>query len=179
MIYIVECGFSDPAREAAWNDYYSGPKLAQVLAVPGFRTSQRFKAMSAMTTPYFAMHSVDSLEVFKSPAYSNLGGGRFDQAYQPYITQWVRSFYDGLESAPAIREHDVLVVCDQPENAHAAGISFTWLTAATPEVPVRRRGIAPVSRKQGEALLQSRPDGIRLYSPMLAQQHEAPAKHLA
>lgn len=46
MIYMVECAFTDPARETAWNDYYSDEKLANLLALPGFRASQRFRAIN-------------------------------------------------------------------------------------------------------------------------------------
>ena len=58
MIYMVECAFTDPARETAWNDYYSDEKLANLLALPGFRASQRFRAINHTPAPYLAVHSV-------------------------------------------------------------------------------------------------------------------------
>ena len=39
MIYMVECAFTDPARETAWNAFYSAEKLATLLSLPGFRAS--------------------------------------------------------------------------------------------------------------------------------------------
>ena len=58
MIYIVECAFTDPAREAAWNEFYSGEKLDTLLALPGFRASQRFRALTDVPAPYLAVHSI-------------------------------------------------------------------------------------------------------------------------
>ena len=31
FVYAVRCNFALPEREAAWNDWYSGPKLRQLL----------------------------------------------------------------------------------------------------------------------------------------------------
>ena len=46
MIYTVECAFTDPSREAEWNRHYSGEKLDNLLRLPGWRTSQRFRALT-------------------------------------------------------------------------------------------------------------------------------------
>ena len=47
MIYTVECAFTDPARENAWNAFYDSEKLATLLSIPGFRASQRFRTQPA------------------------------------------------------------------------------------------------------------------------------------
>ena len=31
FVYIVRCNFNEPEKEQAWNDWYSGPKIAQML----------------------------------------------------------------------------------------------------------------------------------------------------
>ena len=47
MIYMVECAFTDPTREDAWNNFYDGEKLATMLSLPGFRASQRFRPLTS------------------------------------------------------------------------------------------------------------------------------------
>ena len=46
LVYIVRCNFNEPAKEQAWNAWYSGPKIAQMLAKPHFRSCQRFARTS-------------------------------------------------------------------------------------------------------------------------------------
>ena len=176
MLYIVECAFSDPEQEQAWNDYYSGRKLDEVLAVPGFRTSQRFKAIGVHPSPYFAIHTVDSIEVLISDAYRNRGGGRFDALYQPYITHWRRSFYSGLARAPAFAKDELLAVSDRPEKITDVALSFIWLTAAGLDTAVPRRGIAWVQQSQARELAKFTEDGITLYAPLMEQRQESAAK---
>jgi len=69
VIYTVECSFADAASEAEWNDFYSLEKLPALLAVTGFHTSQRFKALSAGCPVYLALHSIDGLDVLQGDEY--------------------------------------------------------------------------------------------------------------
>ena len=176
MLYMVECAFSDPAREQAWNDYYSGRKLDEVLSVPGFRTSQRFKAIGASSAPYLAIHSVDSLEVLTNGAYRSAGGGSFDPGFQPAIINWRRSFYDGLARAPAIADDELIAVCDQPDQVKGVAVDFIWLTAAGLEASAPRRGIARINRTQAERLARSHKGVINIYAPLIAQKQESAEK---
>ena len=75
MLYIVECGFADPSQEAAWNDWYSGPKLKELLAVPDFLSAQRFRALDNHPAPYLNVTSIASTELFTNPDYRRGGGG--------------------------------------------------------------------------------------------------------
>ena len=177
MLYMVECGFADPAHEQAWNDYYTSRKLDEVLAVPGFRTSQRFKAISAIPAPYLAIHSVDSLEVMTGNAYRSLGGGSFDRTYQGYIINWHRNLFRGLARAPAIALHEFLAVSNQaPEKVRGAGVNFTWLAIAGLDASTPQRAIARIDRAQADALLQNQRGLIDVYAPLMLQRQEPPAK---
>ena len=53
--YIVRCNFTEPAKEQAWNAWYSGPKIAQMLQKPLFRTCQRFKRTAGIGRNYLAL----------------------------------------------------------------------------------------------------------------------------
>src|SRR5712692_10175398 len=59
VIYMVEMDFPHPDREAEWNAWYLA-HIRVLLTVPGFRASQRFKAIQATPAPYLALHEVAS-----------------------------------------------------------------------------------------------------------------------
>ncbi len=64
--YIVRCNFNDPTREPAWNDWYSGPKIAQMLRKPHFRSCQRFRKVAGQGRNYLALWVLESPEAFKT-----------------------------------------------------------------------------------------------------------------
>ncbi|ESR23815.1 hypothetical protein [Lutibaculum baratangense] len=91
FVYCVRCNFNDPGREADWNDWYSGPKLAQMLRKPLFLSGQRFKATGLNTArQYLALWTVDSPKAFETEEYTS-DWGFFEWA--PYITDWNRDLY--------------------------------------------------------------------------------------
>lgn len=75
-MYTVELHCSDPAREEEGNAWYE-TYLAQLVALPGLSTAQRFRAVAPGTStwPYLALYSVAALDVFESEAYRSIGGG--------------------------------------------------------------------------------------------------------
>ena len=166
MIYTVECAFSDPAREADWNDYYSGPKLAAVLSVPGFRTSQRFRAVAPCDAPYFAMHSLRDAEVLGAQ-YKSAGGGSFGGGWDDMITNWHRNLFAGLDMAPEVPMEACLLVLDDPADETAVpGVGFAWLDIAGLDRSVTRRGLAIVDRAAGEKIVETHGKAVRLFEPM-------------
>ena len=66
MIYMVEMEFRNPAREADWHVWYLGHVARLIRNVPGFRASQRFRAITPTPSPWLAMHDVVSGAVFES-----------------------------------------------------------------------------------------------------------------
>lgn len=94
--YIVRCNFSDPAKEQAWNDWYSGPKIPQMLVKPHFRSTQRFRCTSGTGRNYLALWILDSPEAFKTPEYTS-DWGFFE--WRPYIIDWSRDLFSGDDIA--------------------------------------------------------------------------------
>lgn len=178
MLYMVECAFSQPGLEQAWNDYYTERKLDEVLAVPGFRTSQRFRAVTPLVAPYLAIHTVDSLEVLTGEAYRGGGGGHFDPRFQPCITHWHRNLFAGLDRAPAVALDRYLAVSDaSPAEVAASGVAFVWLEAAGLDRSVARRGIAPIDAATARRLMEDPRRGpIAVFQPLLAQRVEPSGK---
>ena len=92
FVYIVRCKFTEPAKEQAWNDWYSGPKIAQMLAKPHFRTCQRFRLASGRGRDYLALWTLESPDAFNTTACKS-DWGFFD--WECYVTDWSRDLFDG------------------------------------------------------------------------------------
>jgi len=92
VVYIVRCNFSDPNKEWAWNDWYSGPKMKQMLAKPFFRTGQRFRKAAGTGRNYLALWLLDSPEAFKTKEYTS-DWGFFE--WRPFIIDWSRDLFAG------------------------------------------------------------------------------------
>ena len=109
-LYIVRCRFTEPSREQAWNAWYSGPKIEQMLAQPYFLTCQRFRRASGNGRDYLALWTVQSPQALATPQYTAQWGfadwGR-------YITDWSRDLFDGgaaSEKAFAVASEGALAV---------------------------------------------------------------------
>lgn len=169
MIYMVECGFSDPAREAEWNDYYNGPKLAAVLSVPGFLRSQRFRSAGPGRTRYIALHALESDQVLSGSNYKGAGGGSFHE-WQPYIIDWRRTLFSGVDHVPEVAESDHLLVIDgRPPVANGLGVPVLWLEEAGLDGGVPWRGVAVLSASQASSLTNRLTPAMRLFRPMTPQ----------
>src|SRR5258708_32318774 len=96
-LYIVRCNCGEPGREQAWNEWYSGPKIAQMLRKPHFRSCQRFRRTGGSGRDYLALWVLRSPDAFQTREYTS-DWGFFD--WEQYVTDWSRDLFDG----GAIRE---------------------------------------------------------------------------
>lgn len=166
MIYTVECAFTAPARENAWNAWYDAEKLEALLSVPGFRASQRFRAIVDTPAPYLAIHSIRDAAVLNQPDYRTAGGGAFG-GWDDLVTNWDRNLYSGMEAAPAVSADEHLVVLDDPARADAApGAVFTWLEIAGLDRTVPCRGLAIVDQEAGMRLARDAAHLLRVFEPI-------------
>ena len=92
FVYIVRCRFTEPRREQAWNAWYSGPKIEQMLAQPHFRSCQRFRRAAGTGRDYLTVWTVESPRALDSPRYKAQWG--FAE-WTPHITDWSRDLFDG------------------------------------------------------------------------------------
>ena len=99
FVYIVRCNFTEPAKEAAWNAWYSGPKIAQMLAKPHFLTCQRFKRASGIGRDYLALWTLQSPDALTTPEYKAQWG--FSE-WTPLIADWSRDLFDGGRMPAAV-----------------------------------------------------------------------------
>jgi hypothetical protein len=166
MIYTVECAFTDPAREDSWNEFYSGDKLTTLLSFPGFRASQRFRAIMDIPAPYLAIHSIRDAAVLEQTVYRDGGGGTFS-GWDDLVTNWDRNLFTGMEAAPEVPTKECLVILDDPAQAHKApDADFTWLDIAGLDRTTDRRGLAIVDRGTGERLACDKGKTLRVFAPI-------------
>ncbi len=177
MLYMVECGFGNPSREAEWNAWYSGPKIDELLAVPGFLSAQRFRALDGERAPYLNLTSITSTDLFTNPAYRSGGGGRFGTWELPLIIDWSRRLFTGMAEMPPLPDDMRLAMLDRaPDEAPELGVVFNWLAsldwqtvagyrdAVALDASVPHRGVAIIDAETAEAL--PRVLGLRLYVPI-------------
>lgn len=168
MIYTVECSFAEPTREDEWNEFYSEFKLPALISVTGFRTSQRFKAISTGCPVYLAVHTVDGLEVLNGDEYTEKGGGSFAR-WQPDITDWHRNLYDGLGRAPDVAVGEYLVLSSTgPEALTRLGLAPHAMHAVAMEENPGQRWLATTASTDFP-LLSQLPNDVYAYVPMTPQ----------
>ena len=96
FVYIVRCNFKQPEKEDAWNAWYSGPKIEQMLAKPHFRTCQRFRRASGRGRDYLALWTVDTPQALATPQYVSQWG--FAE-WVSLVTDWSRDLFDASAEA--------------------------------------------------------------------------------
>ncbi|HEV2673027.1 MAG TPA: hypothetical protein VGV37_00710 [Aliidongia sp.] len=125
VAYVVRCNFDDPAREQAWNEWYNGPKLKQMLEKPYFLTGQRFKRVAGSGRDYLAFWTLVSEKAFQTPEYTN-DWGFFE--WRPYIIDWSRDLFAGesdtVVAAPRVDQNQFIrLVSFEGSTAEEAGIA--------------------------------------------------------
>jgi hypothetical protein len=150
FVYIVRCNFTVPDREAAWNAWYSGPKIEQMLAQPYFRTCQRFRRAAGQGRNYLAMWVLSSPEALQTRQYRSQWGFA---DWQPYVADWSRDLFDGGAASEA-------AFAVAPGGALRA-VSFDG--ASEPEARLQSEAIAAADR----AVLWLSVAGLDRHTPMI------------
>jgi hypothetical protein len=96
-VYIVRCNFTAPEREPAWNAWYSGPKIRQMLAQPHFLSCQRFRRVAGTGRDYLALWVVQSPEALTTSQYVSQWG--FAE-WERDVTAWSRDLFDAGARSP-------------------------------------------------------------------------------
>ena len=177
MIYTVELNFSDPTREEEWNAWYE-TYLAQLVALPGLSTAQRFRAVTPGAQPwdYLALYSIESLEMFESEAYRNMGGGGNASARFKDAIRRRRNVYAGIEQLPAVTDSGRILLCEEaPHGFDLDNCLFVPLTSATARRQAgateldgepARRALALIDEKHVDAHKLRATEGLAVYAPI-------------
>lgn len=127
MLYMVEMDFPHSVREAEWHEWYLH-HIQVLLSVPGFRASQRFRALVKTASPFLALHEVESGELFESSAYRGRGGPASTGEWQHLQTNWHRNLLDGIDETPDVpSDRYVLLVREDRDLVLPELVELTWL----------------------------------------------------
>jgi hypothetical protein len=166
MIYMVEMDFRDPAREHDWHTWYLDHVTKLIRNVPGFRATQRFRAITLTPSPWLALHDVVSPAVFESAAYKANGGPASTGEWQNEHTNWHRNLFSGTDATPDVALDAHLLVAEAGGSLPAALTSaMTWLEAVGLDRTAGRRGIAVVEAGRLTADYFGHP-GLHIFKPI-------------
>ena len=140
---MVEMDFRNAAREADWHAWYLDHVTRLIRDVPGFRATQRFRAISATPSPWLALHDVAGPAVFESAEYRASGGPAATGEWQHEHKNWHRNLYAGLDVTPEVAPDGHLVVAEGDAQVPAAlAGTMTWLEGVGLDRSKPRRGLA-------------------------------------
>ena len=170
-IYMVQHTFARPEWEEEWNAWYAG-NLKVLLSVPGFRTAQRFKALTGTPPRYMAVYTVDSPDVFETEAYIKAGGGGTNSIrYRPAYQTWTRNLFEGIDRAPAVGDGEYLVAVDSATREEKVpGVALTWLESTGFHKSTPYRGVGVVKRDRLQGVSES--GSVSIYVPVTSQQRQ-------
>ena len=124
FVYAVRCNFARPDLEERWHEWYSGPKLAEMLTQPFFLSGQRYRAVALdQIIRYLALWVVASPEAFATPVYKKNWGFA---DWTPHITDWSRNLYQAPEG-------DISALLDVPPGGGLYVAALDWVPAAEAE----------------------------------------------
>ena len=166
MLYMVEMDFRNPAREADWHIWYLQHIAKLIRTVPGFRASQRFRAITPTSSPWLAMHDVVSAAVFQTAEYRASGGPAATGEWQTEHTNWYRNLFDGIDSTPEVAPDAHLLVSEGEAQVPEPVAAFvTRLASIGLDRSSQRRGIAIIPRGRLTAGLFDLA-GVRIFQPI-------------
>jgi hypothetical protein len=163
MIYMVEMALLDLARRAEWDAWYVAHQH-RLLAIPGFRASQRFEAIHPAASPFVALHEVDSPEVFTSPAYRAQAGPANTGEWQARMGHWHRNLFDREHTPDVGPDARLVVVEDGGGSPLPDHVRVTWMAAAGLDGSARRRGLAVLPPSEADGLAGA--PRIRVLKPL-------------
>ena len=167
MLYMVEMDFRDAAREHDWHTWYRAHVTQLIRNVPGFRATQRFRALSKTPSPWLAIHEVAGPGVFTSPEYAANGGPASTGEWKDRHTNWVRNLFDGLEVMPAV-PLDAHLLMAEGDARLPDGLPVNRLASAGLDRTSKGRAIAIVPDGRLTAAMFALPD-VRVFKPITPQ----------
>jgi hypothetical protein len=164
MIYMVEMALLDTARRAEWDVWYLAHQ-GKLLAIPGFRASQRFEAIHPAAAPFVALHEVDSPDIFAGPSYRAKAGPTNTGEWQAKMGNWHRNLFAGIDHTPDVGSDTRLVVVEAEAGAKLpAGVAVAWMDAVGLDRSVPRRGLALAPPGTADPLAGTA--GLRVLRPL-------------
>ena len=163
---MVEMDFPHPEREAEWHDWYLA-HIRVLLTVPGFRASQRLKAITETPAPFLALHEVASPALFDSAEYRARGGPASTGEWRALQTNWRRNLLDGIDETPDVPPDACLAVLRDARNAgFPVDGTIAWLRGVGLDGTIDECGIAVVGDPAPLLDIARRDPRLLLYRPI-------------
>ncbi len=163
---MVEMDFPHPEREAEWHAWYLA-HIRVLLTVPGFRASQRFKAIVETPAPYLALHEVESAALFDSPAYRSRGGPSSTGEWRTLQTNWHRNVLAGIDETPDVpADAFVVLLYDARDAGLPVGAPIHWLRGAGLDSTIGECGLAVIDDPTPLIEIARRDSCVRIYRPI-------------
>lgn len=166
VIYMVEMDMRLDEREAEWHAWYLA-HIKVLLSVPGFRASQRFRAVLPCPAPYLALHQVDSGAIFDSVEYRSRGGPGSTGEWRARHLNWRRNLLNGLAETPEVPpDKHVLRLENARDAALPADVAVAWTEVVGLDRDAREFGFAVIADAAPFLDLARRDTRVRLYRPI-------------
>jgi hypothetical protein len=166
MIYMVEMDFPHPERLAEWHEWYLA-HIRVLLTVPGFRASQRFRALTPTPSPWLALHEVESPALFDSPEYRARGGPASTGEWRTLQTNWHRNLLAGIDETPEVSEGKFLAVLrDARDAGFPVDASITWLRGVGLDGTLAECGVAVIVDPAPLVAIAQRDARVGVYRPI-------------
>jgi hypothetical protein len=184
MIYMVEMDMPHAERAAEWHAWYLA-HIRVLLSVPGFRASQRFRAILPTPAPYLALHEVASAALFDSAEYRNRGGPASVGEWRALQTNWHRNLLQRIDDAPARQagaslapnggldetpevpaDARLLLLRDARDAALPPGVAVSWLRGVGLDRTIAECGLAVVRDTAALSDLARGDPRLCLYRPI-------------
>ena len=147
---MVDHVYADAATEPAWHAWYAG-YLQKLLSVPGIHSAQRFKALGCTPSRYLAMYSIDSMDVYASEPYKNIGGGGSQSAaFHHAYALWTRNLFEGADRAPVVHDGQRVIVFDRAarDDDNPYGARAVWLKSVGLHMTTKYRAFLVLDRAE-------------------------------
>ena len=98
-LYVVRCNFfGDQSEECDWNEWYNGPKTAEMLGLPHFVGSQRFHGEALdIDVRYVAVWHLSTPDALATREYKNQWGFAH---WEQKVGDWSRDLYKVTDNGP-------------------------------------------------------------------------------
>ena len=94
FIYVVRADYTHAPTEEAWNRWYAERHIPDLLSVPGWISSRRYRSIGDLPK-YLTIHEIENPAVFGSEAHRKVAGWG---EWEDHIANFSRGFYELMSS---------------------------------------------------------------------------------
>lgn len=163
-LYMVEMDMPYPGRLPHWHAWYEEHVERLLTTMPGFLRAQRFRSIAPHPAPYLAIYELADETALTSPAYV---GPKAAAAWAPFMNNWRRNLFCGIEPLNAVPSDGWLAVWDRvSKDAPPLGANYARLQPKGLDRTVLERGLLAGAGSQQPTPRQEAGWSLRVFSPI-------------